>query len=438
MMGTAMLRRFAVKGFKSLIHVEHELPRLVVLAGPNAAGKSNFLDAIQALSRLATERTLSDALAPPIRGFPTELFSLPPDGLPEFLTQRKATLSLEADLEVGRSSANGQSERLRYRVGIRIDPAKGKLALADEYLMRLTAQWAPRASEPARIERADSGDQLLLRQGGRSGHPRHEPLGGNHTNLSDARLSGPQWRMFDIARDELRRWRTYYLDPSAAMREAVPPREVSDIGVRGQHIAPFLYGLKSAEPEKFDAVRRALRSVIPAVGSLDVDLDTKRGTLDVQIEQDGTVYSSRIVSEGTLRVLALCTIAVTATRGLIAFEEPENGVQPQRLERIAALLAEAAGRAEAQIVVTTHSPYFIAAMLDQANRRKAEGRSGADIGLFSVTRDGRSSLIEKRADRTLAGDGPDLWTDKAIDELLEEPDEYDKIAAVARRGWLDL
>jgi len=111
-----------------------------------------------------------------ICGFPTELFSLPPDGLPEFLTQRKATLSFEADLEVGRSSANGQSERLRYRVGIRIDSAKGKLALADEYLMRLTAQWAPRASEPARIERAESGDQLLLRQGGRSGHPRHEPV----------------------------------------------------------------------------------------------------------------------------------------------------------------------------------------------------------------------------------------------------------------------
>lgn len=433
-----MLRRFAVKGFKSLIEVERELPHLAVLAGPNAAGKSNFLDAIQALARLGTERTLSDALAPPIRGFPTELFTLPPKGLPAFLKEHEAMLSLEADLEVGRADKNGPAERLRYRVGIEIDPAKGTLALADEYLMRLTAQWAPRATEPARIERAESGDQLLLRQGGRSGAPRHEPIGGNHTNLSDARLSGPQWRMFDIAREEFRLWRTYYLDPASAMREAVPPREVSDIGVRGQHIAPFLYGLKAGEPEKFDAVRRALRSVIPAVGSLDVDLDTKRGTLDIQIQQDGTVYSSRIVSEGTLRVLALCTIAVTATRGVIAFEEPENGVQPQRLERIAGLLAEAARRGGAQIIVTTHSPYFIAAMLDQADSRRAEQRGGADIGLFSVTRDGRSSLIEQRADPTLQGDEPGLWTDKAIDELLEEPDEYDKIAAVARRGWLDL
>jgi predicted ATPase len=432
MMG-AMLRRFAIKGFKSLLDIEQELPRLAVLAGPNAAGKSNFLDAIQALARLGTERTLSDALAPPIRGFPAELFTLPPKGLPALLTKREAVFSLEADLEVGTGGGNGRSERLRYRVGIKIDPGKGTLTLDDEYLARLTAQWKPRASEGARIERAESGSRLFLRQGSGSGHPRHEPLGGNHAYLSDARLSGQRWRMFDIAREELRLWRTYYLDPGTAMREAVPPREVPDIGVRGQHIAPFLYGLKAKEPKKFAAVRRALRSVIPAVGSLNVDLDTKRGTLEVQIEQDGTVYSSRIVSEGTLRVLALCAIAVTADRGLIAFEEPENGVQPQRLGKIAALLANAASRGGAQIIVTTHSPYFMAAMLEQARRlRPTKGSGdGSDIALFSVTRDGRATEVKEFPD-------PGLWEDESIAELLRDPDDYDKVAAVARRGWLDL
>ena len=139
------------------------------------------------------------------------------------------------------------------------------------------------------------------------------------------------------------------------MRAATAPREVPDIGAQGEHLAPFLYGLKTRRPKAFSAVRRTLRSVIPAIDDLEVDLDTKRGTLDIQIQQGGTTFSSRVVSEGTLRVLALCAIAVTADAGLVAFEEPENGVQPQRLNRIAELLTQVARRGAAQLVVTTLS-----------------------------------------------------------------------------------
>lgn len=209
------------------------------------------------------------------------------------------------------------------------------------------------------------------------------------------------------------------------MRAAAPPREVPDIGVNGEHLAPFLYGLKTRNGPAFEAVHRALKSVIPAIGSLDVDLDTKRGTLDIQIEQDGTTFSSRVVSEGTLRVLALCAIAVTARSGLVAFEEPENGVQPQRLDRIAELLASVTRRGSAQLVVTTHSPGFVAAILERA--RDAE----TDIGLFSVGRSGHKTVIRPHRDFG-------LWQDQAVDELLIEPDESDKISALVRRGWLDV
>ncbi|MCY4511418.1 MAG: AAA family ATPase [Acidobacteria bacterium] len=39
-----MLKRVHVKGYKSLADVEVKLEPLVVLFGPNAFGKSNFLD----------------------------------------------------------------------------------------------------------------------------------------------------------------------------------------------------------------------------------------------------------------------------------------------------------------------------------------------------------------------------------------------------------
>ena len=53
-----MLKRIHIKGYKSLEDVEIELPRLALLFGPNASGKTNFLDALQLLSRFATSWSL--------------------------------------------------------------------------------------------------------------------------------------------------------------------------------------------------------------------------------------------------------------------------------------------------------------------------------------------------------------------------------------------
>ena len=88
-----MLKKLTVKGFKSLEDVAVEFPRMAVLFGPNAAGKSNLLDAVQALSRIGTSRTLSDALSEPIRGYPIEAFAFPAGGLAALLSQTTASFS---------------------------------------------------------------------------------------------------------------------------------------------------------------------------------------------------------------------------------------------------------------------------------------------------------------------------------------------------------
>ena len=64
-------------------------------------------------------------------------------------------------------------------------------------------------------------------------------------------------------------------------------------------------------------------------------------------------------------------------------------------------------------------------MLEHAQREET------DIGLFSVSREGQSSVVKQLQDFG-------LWKDEAINELLSEPDDRDKIAALVRRGWLDL
>ena len=85
-----MLKRIKIKGYKSLVDVDVSLRPLSVLFGPNAAGKSNFLDALQLLSRIATSRTLKDAFEPPHRGKPLESFTFGDSGIKGLLAQETA------------------------------------------------------------------------------------------------------------------------------------------------------------------------------------------------------------------------------------------------------------------------------------------------------------------------------------------------------------
>lgn len=349
--GIRMLKRLRIQGFKSLIDVEVEFPALTVLFGPNAVGKSNLLDALLVLSRLATERTLGEALSDPVRGYPVESFTFPKKGLPALLEKEQTRLVLEVDV-------GGREEGLlRYRITVAIHPRSGSLSVVDEYLVRLNKTGLP-VGTPT-LDVVDG--EIRIRRKSKPAHPRTEPIGLNHTQLSDPRFSGLEYQWIERARKELSAFRTYYLDPRVAMRRAAPPKEVTDIGPLGENLAPFLYRLRSSEEYRrhFDQIVRTVRSIIPAVESLTVDLDEKRGTLDIQIVQDGVTFPSRIVSEGTLRVLALAAIAANPWPGsLVAFEEPENGVHPRRLELIARLLGSLAIEQGLQVIVTTHSPLF--------------------------------------------------------------------------------
>ena len=65
------------------------------------------------------------------------------------------------------------------------------------------------------------------------------------------------------------------------MREEQSPSDVFDIGIHGEYIASFLYKLRAEFPKHFDAVFRALRSIVPSIETLNVELTERRGTLEL-------------------------------------------------------------------------------------------------------------------------------------------------------------
>ncbi len=262
---------------------------------------------------------------------------------------------------------------------------------------------------------------------GRPARPLYEPVGLNHALLSDSRWSSEPYRSIEGCRREFEDWRIYYLDPRVAMRAVRPPSDVRDIGVLGEDIASYLYRLRAEEPKHFAAAKRTLRSLIPSIEDISVDLDEKRGILDIQVRQEGSDYSSRIISEGTLRVLALCAIAVNPwAKGLIAFEEPENGVHPRRLELIAELLTSLAVQLDHQVIVTTHSALFCNAILSKARSHPE------DIALFNVRRTRVGTQVHRFTE-----DANALFKDPELVAALTAPTEDGFFEGLLLRGLLD-
>lgn len=419
-----MLRRLHARGFKSLRDVDVALAPLVVVFGPNAAGKSNLLESLVLLSRLVVERTLADAFDSGIRGYPLEAFTLEGSGVADMVARPSTSLSLAAELE------GAAGERLEYRVGVEIRPQSGELGLVDERLCRLTSKGRP-AGNPA-VERVDTdqGPRIRIRRKDKQGHPQEERLGLGHTIVSNLQYSGSdRYPDFDGLRAEVGAWRVVYLDPREAMRRSQPPREVEDIGERGELLVPFLHRL-SANPawrKDFDAIVRAARAVIPSIEAIRTELVGARGEIDLSVKQDGVWMSSRVVSEGTLRVIALCAMAASPfPTGLIAFEEPENGVHPSRIVVVTRLLASAARRR--QVVITTHSPLVVGEVVRLI--RSGELAAG-DVKLLQC-----SGGPDGTAVRAFDPAGP-LFENDELRKALVAAEDAAVIQEALVRGWLD-
>ena len=412
-----MLNALTVRNFKSLSAVTVALPRLSLLVGANAAGKSHLLEAILTLSRVANARTLADALAP-LRGDPVDAFHCGAGGLPELLSHGSAEFMLEADI-----SAAGS--HYRYRVRPQIDLGSGALRVTDEYLTKLTATGRMSRRVTPAIKRTDG--ELRIRRRGRPSRPRREPLGLNRSVLSHRRLTSRRYPWIEAVREELADWHLYRIEPRATVGPPRSPTDVRDVGPQGEDIAPFLYKLQAQHPKHFAAIGRVLRSIVPDVEAVTVDFNEKHGTLDLQIRRNGVTLPARSASDGTLSVLALAAITVNPWNGsLVALERPETSLHPRRLALVARLLTSLAFDHGRQVVATTHSPLFCDAIL-----REARTRPSNDIAILNLRRaDGRTEVQRLDLDSQ-------LLRDPEVAASLTMPRDHAILENLILRGLID-
>jgi len=383
-----MLRRIKVRGYKSLVDVEVGLEPLCVIFGPNAAGKSNFLDALQLLSRIAGSRTtLKEAFQPPYRGTPLESFTFEDRGIPGLLERDSASFQIEVDVELSPSLVQSVNRRilemkrtgggdgsdgdadpaggrngkppdfvkerfLRYRLEVEILPRTGILRVADEYLAALNAKGQLNGKRRPFLERVRN--RLHLRRE-RQAHPTYHERYLDHSILSTP-LYAPHYPHMAAMQQELASWFFFYFEPRERMRAPNPVKEVRHIGLMGEELAAFLNTLRALDEPQFRAIEKSLHMIVPSITGIDVGVNNL-GEVELRILEGQTPVPAGVLSEGTLRILGLLALSgAKDPPALVGFEEPENGLHPRRIRHIAEFLQTQATSGNEQVIATTHSP----------------------------------------------------------------------------------
>ncbi len=375
-----MIHRIHIQRYKSLRDVDVTLKPLSVLFGPNAAGKSNFFDALQLLSRIAGSRSLKEAFEPPYRGKPMESFSFDEMGMEGLMRRESVSFQIEADIELSpaviaavnkeiletrrgqATDGNGAGATktasyihhtsLRYGIEIGITPRSGVLHVSDEYLIPLGLDGKPKSRPRPFLEKVSQ--RIHLRMEGQS-HPTYFDRYLDHAIVSRPHYA-PHYPHLTALKKELQSWFFYYFEPRERMRAATGVKEVRHVGLMGEELAAFLNTLKNLDAPQFRAVEKALHSLIPSITGIRTEVN-RVGEVELSLMEGPVAMPARVLSEGTLRALGLLSLSgVKEPPAVIGFEEPENGVHPRRIRDIAKILESRAESGNTQLIVTTHSP----------------------------------------------------------------------------------
>jgi predicted ATPase len=153
-------------------------------------------------------------------------------------------------------------------------------------------------------------------------------------------------------------WYLSYLtaDSTRTTPEAGPQERLSETGDNLPNVIQYL---KEQHPKRLDEILGVLARRVPRLESVQANL-MEDGRLLLQLKDAPfeRPILARFASDGTLKLLAYLTVLYDPDPPqLIGIEEPENHLHPRLLPELAE--ESRAASARTQLMVTTHSPFFV-------------------------------------------------------------------------------
>ena len=189
------------------------------------------------------------------------------------------------------------------------------------------------------------------------------------------------------ARREVEDIRVLNLDPEAIAAPApVVPNAV--LGPNGSGLVAVWDSLRDTEPERFDQINTEVNRWLPEFSAIRFERpESGLKSFALQTHDGAHRISASDLSYGTLVALTLLTLAHLPTvPAMIALEEPDRGIHPRLLRRVQDALyrlayPESSGkkRQPVQVLVTTHSPYFLDLFRDHPEEVVVANKVGLEV-----------------------------------------------------------
>jgi len=162
-------------------------------------------------------------------------------------------------------------------------------------------------------------------------------------------------------RDFITGWYLSYLsaDDARGTPEAGPQERLTP---HGDNLANVMQFLSEQHPQRLDVIRQTLIARVPRLEGIQArPMDDGRLLLQIKDAPFDRPIMAKWASDGTLKLLQyLVVLYDPVPPKLIGIEEPENHLHPRLLPGLAEECRKAADRA--QVLVTTHSPFFANAL----------------------------------------------------------------------------
>jgi predicted ATPase len=179
--------------------------------------------------------------------------------------------------------------------------------------------------------------------------------------LSNSQPPGSKW-----LRDPVRRWHLYHVNDTSSSSPFFKTAKVNEnrfLHPDGRNLAAFLYLLREWHEDSYRFIVQTVQQVAPFFDDFQLEpleLNPETIKLEWRHKNSDQQFDASSLSDGTLRFIMLTTLFLQPEKyrpSLILVDEPELGLHPYAIEKLAALVRQAS--VNTQVIMSTQSPLLL-------------------------------------------------------------------------------
>lgn len=379
-----MIKTVEIKNYRCLKYNRIDLERFQVLVGPNASGKTTFLDAIKFISDILNSG-LDAAVIERSANF-SDLTYSGQGGDIEFAVE--AIIPEEKKVLL----SDKEFVTVRYEIGIRLNQTTNEHEIFDEKVIllksiddtheQLRINFPTHDKDPITIlihknkypsnqfreviAKKNDGNDRFSYEINSGGWRSTFKFGTKKSALSNLPSDETKFPVSTWLRGFLIDGIQLFVLDSMKLRAPSAPGQSKKFLTDGSNLPWVIDDLKKRSPKKFQRWIEHLQTALPDLNSIHVHERQEDRYKYIRVEYNtGITVPSWLVSDGTLRMLALTLPAyLPEFSGIFIVEEPENGIHPKAVETAYQSLSSIYN---AQVFLATHSTMILSQVKELRN-----------------------------------------------------------------------